>query len=151
MQSSRDYTRRHFIRTLGGLPVIAATNRLSPFWARGEKVGLPKRVLFYGLDEPLPKQIPLRAGPLSLIYEAGDLRYIRLNDREILRRVYVAIRDRNWGTVLPRLAHVKMEIARQSFRISYDVENQQGEIDFFWKGTIAGDAERSCRQCQTAR
>jgi len=99
---------------------------------------LPKRVLYYGVDEPLPEQVPLRAGPLSLVYENGDLRYIRLNDREILRRVYVAIRDRNWGTVLPRLSNVKMEVARESFRISYDVENKQGEIDFFWKGTIAG-------------
>ena len=138
-QSGRDCTRRHFIRTLGGLPAIAAGNRLSPLWARGEQVGLPKRVLYYGVDEPLPEQVPLRAGPLSLIYEDGDLRYIRVNDREILRRVYVAIRDRNWGTVLPRLSNVKMEIARESFRISYDVENKQGEIDFFWKGTIVGD------------
>ena len=125
--------------------MIAAENRLSPLWARGEKVGLPKRVLYYGVDEPLPEQVPLRAGPLSLVYEDGDLRYIRLNDREILRRIYVAIRDRNWGTVLPRLSNVKMEISRESFRISYDVENKQGEIDFFWKGTIAGDEGGSIR------
>lgn len=137
--SRAGHTRRRFIQTLGSVPMIAAGSRLSPLWAKGEKVGLPKRVLYYGVDAPLPRQIPLRAGPLSLIYEDGDLRYIRLGDREILRRVYVAIRDRNWGTVLPRLADLKMDIARESFRISYDVENEQGEIDFFWRGTIAGD------------
>ena len=56
---------------------------------------LPKTVLYYGKNEPLPEQKTLRAGPLSLIYEAGDLRYIKLGNHEILRRVYAAIRDHN--------------------------------------------------------
>lgn len=102
---------------------------------------LPKRVLYYGVDAPLPERTKLRAGPLSLVFEEGDLRYVRLQGREILRRVYVAIRDRNWGTVAPRLSHLRQEIAADSFRITYEVENKQGEIDFFWQGTITGDAE----------
>lgn len=102
---------------------------------------LAKRVLYYGKDEPLPEQLELRAGPLSLVYEQGDLRYIRLGDREIVRRVYVAMRDRNWGTVPARLSNVRKEVLRDSFRVTFDVENKQGEIDFFWQGTITGDPE----------
>ena len=102
---------------------------------------LSKNVLYYGKDDPLPQQMGLRAGPLSLVYEEGDLRYIKLGDREILRRVYVAIRDRNWGTVLPVLSNVQMDIGDDSFRIRYDVENREGDINFFWKGTITGDAQ----------
>ncbi len=101
---------------------------------------LSKNVLYYGQEEPLPAQLALRAGPLSLVYEAGDLRYIRLGDQEILRRVYVAIRDHNWGTVTPRLSNVQIDLAADSFRINYDVTNQQGDIDFFWHGTITGDS-----------
>ncbi len=101
---------------------------------------LPKNVLYYGKEEPLPEQRELRAGPLSLVYEEGDLRYVKLGDREILRRVYVAIRDRNWDTIPPVLSNVQMNIAADSFRITYDVENKQGDIDFFWQGTITGDA-----------
>ena len=86
---------------------------------------LPKNVLYYGKEEPLPDQVALRAGPLSLIYEEGDLRYIKLGDHEILRRLYVAIRDRNWGTVLPVLSNLQMDIGEDSFRISYDVENKE--------------------------
>jgi hypothetical protein len=100
---------------------------------------LSKQVLYYGKDEPLPEQIELRAGPLSLVYEAGDLRYIRLGRHEILRRIYVAVRDPNWGTVLPKLSNIQMDIKADSFRISYDVENKQGDIDFFWRGAISGD------------
>ncbi len=100
---------------------------------------LSKNVLFYGKEGPLPEQIPLRAGPLSLIYEGGDLRYIRLGDHEILRRVYVAVRDHNWGTVLPVLSNVQLERGPDSFRITYDVENRQDNIHFFWRGTLTGD------------
>jgi hypothetical protein len=106
---------------------------------------LPPNVLYYGMDTPPPEQIALRAGPLSLIFESGDLRYIRLGRREILRRVYVAVRDRNWGTVRPVLSNVRIEQDGDTFQISYEVENRQGEIDFFWRGNITGDARGSIR------
>ncbi len=101
---------------------------------------LSKNALYYGRDVPLPEQIPLRAGPLSLLYDNGDLRYVKLGDREILRRVYVAIRDHNWDTILPVLSNVDLDISPESFRITYNVENKQGDIDFFWRGTITGDS-----------
>ena len=139
----RVFSRRGFLRALGSLPIIGGGRWLPLGWGKEEKSHLPRRVLYYGVDAPLPEQIPLRAGPLSLVFEAGDLRHIRLGEREILRRVYVAIRDRNWGTVLPRLSNLKKEMGEDSFRISYDVENQQGDIDFFWKATIIGATDGS--------
>ena len=102
---------------------------------------LPLRVLYYGKDEPLPEQTQLRAGPLSMIFEAGDLRYIRFGDHEILRRVYVAVRDHNWDTILPQLSNAQIEGDDEAFRITYDVENKTSEVDFFWQGTITGDAD----------
>ena len=42
--------------------------------------------------------IELHAGPLTMLYEAGDLRYVRLGELELVRRIYFAARDRNWGT-----------------------------------------------------
>ncbi len=102
---------------------------------------LPRQVLYYGKDEPLPQQIPLRAGPLALIYENGDLRYVKLGSKEILRRVYVAVRDRNWSTVPPRFANVEIEQNEDTFRIRYVVDNRQGDIDFAWQGEITGAAD----------
>ena len=101
---------------------------------------LPLRVLYYGKDEPLPEQTQLRAGPLSMIFEAGDLRYIRFGNHEILRRIYVAIRDHNWDTILPQLSNVQIEREGDAFRITYDVANKMADVDFFWGGTITGDA-----------
>ncbi len=104
-------------------------------------ITVPKNVYYYGRDEDLPDVVPLRAGPLSLVYENGDLRYIRLGAREIVRRIYTAIRDRNWGTVQPRLANVMMDIQPDSFHITYDVACIEGEIDFRWSGAITGAAD----------
>ena len=102
---------------------------------------LPLKVLYYGKDAPLPEQTQLRAGPLSMIFESGDLRYIRFDDHEILRRVYIAVRDHNWDTILPQLSNVQIERDGDAFRITYDVENKHGDVDFFWGGTITGDAD----------
>ena len=101
---------------------------------------LPKKVQYYGKDEPLPEQIDLQAGPLNLFYEEGDLRYIKFREKEIIRRVYVAVRDHNWDTVTPVLSNVQMDIANDSFSITYSVNNIQSNVDFFWKGTIVGKA-----------
>ena len=102
---------------------------------------LPKRVLYYGKDEDLPAQTQLRAGPLALVYEQGDLRTIRLGSTEILRRIYVAVRDRNWGTVAPVLSNLTMQVERESFQIAFDVSNRQDEIDFVWQASIRGEAD----------
>ena len=98
---------------------------------------LPLKVLYYGKDEPLPEGTQLRAGPLSMIFESGDLRYIRFGDHEILRRVYVAVRDHNWDTILPQLSNVQIEREDDAFRITYDVENKQ------WRRSISSGRGQS--------
>jgi hypothetical protein len=106
---------------------------------------LSRNVLYYGKEEALPPCQSLRAGPLSIVFEAGDLRYIRLGDREILRRVYVAVRDRNWDTVPAVLTNLLAETDGDSFHISYDAQHRQGDIDFVWTGRIEGNAAGTIR------
>ena len=98
-------------------------------------------ILRYGKETPLPEQIPLRAGMLTMVYEDGDLRSIKYGKHELVRRIYCAVRDRNWGTVLPVFSDVQMDIRDDSFHISYSVENKENEITFTWKGEITGDAQ----------
>ena len=105
-------------------------------------MALPLNVRRYGSDAPLPEQKPLRAGPLSLVFEAGCLRTIRLGEHELLRRVYVAIRDRNWGTAPDEISNLQIDASDDSFHITYDVRNRLGDVDFAWHGEITGDAGR---------
>jgi hypothetical protein len=85
--------------------------------------------------------VALRAGPLSLIYEAGDLRTVKWGGHEVLRRVYVAVRDRNWGTVAPVITNVAMDSGHDHFAIGFDVAHQEDPINFAWRGTITGSSE----------
>ncbi|MCL5998584.1 MAG: hypothetical protein M1546_21385 [Chloroflexi bacterium] len=101
---------------------------------------IARNALYYGRKDDLPERRDLRAGPLSVVFEQGDLRYIRLGAHEMVRRIYVAVRDHNWGTAPAVLANLDIETTAGAFRISYDCTNQLGDIDFVWHAEVAGDA-----------
>lgn len=102
-------------------------------------------IIRYGSEADLPPRRYLCAGPLSAVYEAGDLRYIRFGKREVIRRVYVAVRDHNWGTIAPKIRDEHITQTDDSFAISYAMTHQQNEIDFVWRGTISGTADGTIR------
>jgi D-apionolactonase len=99
-------------------------------------------VLHRGTEEPEAERMRLCAGPLSMVFEPGTavLRYVRLGDHEILRGVYAAVRDRNWGTVSPKVSNLRVEDSNDAFRLTFDVECKEREIDFFWTGEVVGTA-----------
>lgn len=99
---------------------------------------LSRNILYYGSDAPLPEPITLRAGPLSMSFVSGEIHYIRLGGREVLRRVYVAVRDRYWRTIPPSLLEIKKNIGEESFEVRFEIENKKHEVDFGWRGSIVG-------------
>lgn len=102
---------------------------------------LPLRVLYTGTEEPLRETRELRSGLLTALYEDGGLRYVRWGAREIIRRIYVAVRDRNWGTIPASLSNVRIQSSLEAFDITFNAESHRGEIQFAWKGAIRGDAK----------
>jgi hypothetical protein len=86
--------------------------------------------------------MPLRlnAGPLTMVFERGEIRYICFGEHEVLRRVYTAVRDRNWDTVPNEISNFSVKKSEGGFAISYDVISKEGEVDFRWSATIIGDA-----------
>ncbi|MBM4094827.1 MAG: hypothetical protein FJ276_36270, partial [Planctomycetes bacterium] len=89
-----------------------------------------------GAAEPLR----LRAGPLTMFFEPATafLRRIRLGEVEVIRGIYAAVRDRNWGTALPIISNLKSQISNGSFALSFDAECGQGDVHFRWQGEITG-------------
>ncbi|MGN6359404.1 MAG: hypothetical protein ACTHNK_03360, partial [Thermomicrobiales bacterium] len=102
---------------------------------------LSPNVVRYGADDPLPQPAPLQAGPLSLLWDDGGLRYIRLGEHEVIRRIYVAVRDPAWNTIPATLANVQITHEAASFTVEFDAEHRQGPVDFAWHGTIVGSAD----------
>ncbi|MEO8426887.1 MAG: hypothetical protein ABI651_07230 [Verrucomicrobiota bacterium] len=104
---------------------------------------LPNHVLYYGSEAAPAKTIPLTAGQLKMIFvpDRAFLRYVRLGDHEIVRGIYAAVRDRNWNTVPPQISNLNVQSTENTFRVSFEVENKEGDIDFGWTGLITGDAD----------
>jgi len=100
-------------------------------------------ILLYGSVGSLPPVTPLRAGNVSLFYEAGFLRYINVDGVEVLRMINYYIRDHNWGTIPMTISNEKIEKSASGFRITYESENRQGDIQFKWFCAIEGGEDSS--------
>ncbi|MBI4664538.1 MAG: hypothetical protein HY735_37575 [Verrucomicrobia bacterium] len=103
---------------------------------------MPPQILRYGSPEPSAKPLQLSAGPLTMRFEPAHafLRYLRVGDHEVVRAIYAAVRDQNWGTILPQVTNLKLDSEKDSFRLAFDVSCREGEIDFSWNGLITGQA-----------
>lgn len=94
-----------------------------------------------GSGQAPPARRLVRAGPLTAWYSAGELRYVHWGDHEVARRLYVAVRDRNWGTVPAVVSEEDLDVQQNRFRLRFTVRHRQGEVDFAWLGDIAGDPD----------
>ena len=95
--------------------------------------------LLHGTEAPLPELRPLRAGPVSLLLDGIDLRYLRVGDTELVRRVYTAVRDVDWDTVPCEISGFRVDERTSGFEVEFDARHVRGDIDFEWHGTISGD------------
>ena len=101
--------------------------------------------LLHGTPKPPLERVQLQAGPLSMLLEDGDLRYVRYGDVEVLRRVYVAVRDANWRTPPMTVADLQIEQTDKTFTVSYSGRFKQREIDFLARVRIGGEADGTVR------
>jgi hypothetical protein len=79
----------------------------------------------------------LRIGALSAILDGADFRYIRFGDLEIARRIYVAVRDIAWRTVLPQDVWANVEEHDHELIIRCGAHHEHGPVIFDWEGSIA--------------
>jgi D-apionolactonase len=108
---------------------------------------LTDEYLMYGAAIKPAALVTLRAGPVQLSYDAGtgSLRWFKRGGTEIVRGIYFALRDRNWGTVPGQLIERERVIGPDSFRIEFECEHRQTGIHFAWRGLIEGSSDGSVR------
>ena len=104
-----------------------------------------QNMILYGSSAPLPVSRSFQAGPLTLVYECGSLRYICYKDIEILRMIYSAVRDHNWGTVPARMYNEEIRTAGQSFHITYQADYRENDINFTAVYSISGTEDGRMR------
>jgi D-apionolactonase len=104
----------------------------------GERPGMTILERWYGRDEPPQELRWLRAGDLLVALDGADMRYVRLGELELVRRVYVAVRDLNWDTIGDVERETSVEEHERSFVVRSRVRHSRGPIDFVWDGVIEG-------------
>jgi hypothetical protein len=87
--------------------------------------------------EPEPPTL-LEAGPVAVELEGIDLRLGTLHGFEFLRRLYVAVRDETWGTVLPVVTLLEVDRRPDSFEVRVGATHRRDEVWFDWEGSIVG-------------
>ncbi len=86
----------------------------------------------------------LHAGPVEVEYENGFLRYVICEGKEVLRMIYFALRDENWGTYTPYIQNEIIKHESNSFHIEYDCFQYKNETAIFkWSTLLTGEPDGS--------
>ncbi len=104
---------------------------------------LTRETKWHGNHDDNDKQLLLKAGKLSMVYEKGNLRYISTGNEELVRMIYSAVRIKDWITIAPEIILEETEIHQDSFNIKYTCVYKSGEISFSADYTIEGGADNS--------
>jgi hypothetical protein len=104
---------------------------------------LSRETKWYGDHNENSRNLFLKAGRLSMIYENGNLRYISFGNREVIRMIYSAVRDIEWLAVKPVISQEEFDLHQDSFRIIYRCQYISGDINFSARYTIEGNSDNS--------
>ncbi|MEZ4901711.1 MAG: hypothetical protein R2822_08120 [Spirosomataceae bacterium] len=87
----------------------------------------------------------LRAGSFHILYEKGFLRQIKQDDLEIIRMMYFALRDHNWGTFSYVIENEVIENHQNHFWITYTLLHldESSYPIFAWEVKIEGKADNT--------
>lgn len=80
----------------------------------------------------------LSAGPIRLKFQDGELRYLHVGDREVIRRIYFAVRNGRWNTSMPQFTETKVRKSKDGFTIDLKAECKTVGVDYSWTGRIVG-------------
>jgi len=84
----------------------------------------------------------LKAGVFSVGYKNGFIRHINYGDLEIVRSIYMALRDKNWFTYEHTIENESIDEQEDHFEIQYDCYYEVNEIKIFkWHVDIRGTAD----------
>lgn len=104
-----------------------------------------RAIALCGTEQPDTPGRILTAGPLSVEFDNGQLRYLKVNGVEVLRVVGFLIRDENWGTATPAISNLKIDQRADGFSIAFHaeirIESQQLSYDARIEGTRDGNLE----------
>lgn len=120
----------------------------APRYYRGQREKVTRGIMetnrdgvLYGAPRKAPAMYRLHAGPASMKFQDGELRYLYVGDKEIVRRVYFGVRDERWDTVMPELSDINVQQTDVGFKISFSAVCRNDIADYSWHGEIHGGVD----------
>jgi D-apionolactonase len=104
---------------------------------------IPCETKMHGNHDENGTHLFLKAGLLSMEYKNGNIRYISAGNREIIRMIYSAVRDKEWLNVPREISDEEFDLHSDSFMIKYRCRYRSGVIDFSSHLKIEGNADSS--------
>jgi D-apionolactonase len=102
---------------------------------------LSRAVMLCGTEHEDPPARLLRAGPLSVEFENGALRYVRFGGTEVLRAIAFLVRDENWGTFMPTISDLEIEEGATHFAVSYHAVCADARQRLTYRAMISGTSD----------
>ena len=98
-----------------------------------------RAIALFGTEEPVPSPKTLRAGPLTVAFDNGALRYIKIGGREAIRNIAFVVRDKDWGTYKPVLQNLKIGQGPNMFEVSFDAICKDADQELHYSAVIKGN------------
>ncbi len=102
-------------------------------------------VKLFGTEEPPVETRLLKAGPLTVELDNGNLRYIRYDGHEAIRAVSYVVRDQYWGTFNAEIDNMEIEESAEGFTVTYDAECKDEIQAFRYATKITGTPDGTLR------
>ena len=100
-----------------------------------------RAVALFGTEEPVPSGKTLRAGPLTVEFDNGALRYIKVGGKEAIRNIAFVVRDKDWGTYNPVLENLKIGQGPNGFEVSFDAICKDAGQELHYSAKIKGSSD----------
>ena len=104
-----------------------------------------RAIMLFGTDEPTAETRLLKAGPLTVELDAGNLRYIRHEGHEAIRAISYVVRDQFWGTFNPEIRDLEVEETADRFTVTYSASCSGDGQRFDYHARITGNADGTLR------
>lgn len=102
-----------------------------------------RAIALFGTDQTDLPMRTLRAGPLSVEFDNGALRYVRLGDIEVLRAIAYLVRDENWGTFIPKIENLDLKERADGFFVAYRATCSDAKRTLVYDAKIVGKSDGS--------
>ena len=96
-----------------------------------------------GTDKPVAEAEALKCGPLALEFVDGDVRGLTAAGTELVRRIYVTVRDKDWNTITPELSVRKRVVRDDSVLLQLAARHRSQDLDLSWQGSVELGADGS--------